>query len=135
LLLVVATGIPSACGGPKTERPEPGPEREALRVTVENDLTPRTPVEIRLVSVDGGERFLGSVSPGRTRTFEFEDTGYAGQYQLTGETGGGRHVASRPFQLVAAAWILWRLTANSLSMGYGYRSADTSGSERSVPER
>lgn len=131
-LLAAVAGLAAACGGPKAERPEAGPgePREELRVTVENDLTPRTPVEVRLVSLDGGSRFMGSVSPGRTRTFELEDTGYAGAYRLEGETGSGRRLTSRSFQLVPAAWIRWRLTANSISMGYGVRSGDTVGAGR-----
>lgn len=127
LVVAVATLL-VACGGPKAERPNGDPGRRALeelRVTVENDLTPRTPVQVRLEALDGGGRFLGSVSPGRTRTFEFEDTGYAGAYRLVGETGGGRRLQSRSFQLVPAAWVQWTLTPNSISMGYGYRTGDT----------
>lgn len=126
-VLAAVAGLAVACGGPKTERPNGQLEgaREALRVTVENDLTPRTPVEVRLESLDGGGRFLGGVSPGRTRTFELDDTGYSGAYRLVGETGGGRRMTSRSFQLVPAAWVEWRLTANSISMGYSYRSGDT----------
>lgn len=103
----------SACGGARTGSPFEG-DAAAVQVTVENDLTDRSDVLVRIVPGSGVPSTLGGVSPGRSGTFQFREPLTAGRYILTASTGDGRVLRSRPFTLFPSATVVWRLQHDEL---------------------
>lgn len=110
LVAACATG-----GGPPSDEEEGA--ASVVRFTVVNDIVPRTPATVRLVSEDGAVTFLGSVGPDREETFEFERFNVSGRYALRAETGQGGEIRSNPFSLFPDAWISWELTSPTVGVG------------------
>lgn len=110
LLLVLALA-PLACA----KSPSSGElARTYIPILVDNDLTSRSDVTIRMVAASGASSLLGGASPGRTRQFRFTDPMFSGSYHLTAETGDGRVIDSRPFTLFPGAAVIWSLQRNTL---------------------
>lgn len=114
--LLAALVAACATGGGSPSDAEEGPE-SVVRFTVVNDIVPRTPATVRLVSEDGAVAFLGSVGPDREETFEFERFNVSGRYALRAETGQGGELRSNPFSLFPDAWISWELTSPTVGVG------------------
>ena len=107
-----------ACGGGGATEADPGrpPAGEPIvvKVTVNNNIQPRTQVTIRLRS-SGVTRILGSVSPGSERTFDIEDPTLTGRHNLTADGSTlAQSMTSQPFTLFANSWVVWTLTGNLL---------------------
>lgn len=102
-----------ACGGIRSGWPPEG-DASTIRVTVENDLTERSDILVRIMSGSGVPATLGGVSPGQRRTFEFREPLIAGSYTLTASAGDGRELRSRPFTLFPEATVVWRLQHDEL---------------------
>ena len=110
LLLVLALA-PLACAkSPSSEELA----RTYIPVLVDNDLTSRSDVTVRMVAANGASSLLGGASPGRTRQFRYTDRMFSGSYHLTAETGDGRVIESRPFTLFPGAAVIWTLRRNTL---------------------
>ncbi|MEJ2503640.1 MAG: hypothetical protein P8177_10085 [Gemmatimonadota bacterium] len=108
--LILALSTP-ACGK------EPSSQELAgtyIPVLVENDLTNRSDVTVRMVAANGASSLLGGASPGRTRQLRYTDRMFSGNYRLTAETGDGRVIESRPFTLFRGAAVIWSLQRNVL---------------------
>lgn len=135
LSLMVVCLVALGCASTGTSKDSEGggeePRRE-VRITAVNNLTVRTPTEIRLVSVDGSSRFLGSVGPSGERTFVLEHLSPSGAYILVAETGQGREITSRRFRVFNDAWIRWTMRQNNISIGYRYDRAGGGDSARAV---
>ena len=58
-------------------------------VHVENDLTNRSDVTVRMVSRSGARWLLGGAAPGADASFEFRTQGLTGSYALTAMTARG----------------------------------------------
>lgn len=106
-----------ASGGAEGSGPgAPPAEPVTIKVTVNNNLTPRTQVTVRLQS-GGVTRILGGASPGRERTFDVEGPTLSGTHLLTATGDAGVTIVSQPFSLFANSWITWRLQGNVLQVG------------------
>ncbi|NIQ53421.1 MAG: hypothetical protein GWN71_08295 [Gammaproteobacteria bacterium] len=81
---------------------------------MENDLTDRSDVLVRIVAGGGVPSTLGGVSPGGRETFRFHEPLVAGNYVLTASAGDGRVLRSRPFTLFPGAMVVWRLQHDEL---------------------
>jgi hypothetical protein len=108
-----------ATGGgdePDPTHPPPG-ENIVIPITVNNNLSPRTNVTIRFISL-GGTRILGSVSGGRERTFQVDSPPMTGQFRLNA-TGPrlGREITSQAFSLFPNSTVTWILIGNQLLVG------------------
>ncbi len=71
-----------------------------------------------LVSIRGTQRrLLGSVAPGRTRTFEYEGTLFASHYRLEAKGPGRLAISSQPFRLDVGGdgEVYWELRNNRLT--------------------
>lgn len=114
LLLATPLVFAACASGGASEARETGP---VASVVVVNDLRPPAVVTVRVVSSSGARRILGTVPPDATRTFEYDETAFAGQYRLTAERSDGQTVESRTFNLFLAAQVRWSLFNNSLTIG------------------
>lgn len=113
LLLVTAA---CAAGGASSSS-DTAPESEhTVSVTVRNNLNPRTLVTVRLFARSGARTFIGSVPPGQTRSFTFDEPLFESGYQLVAEIQGGDDVRSRAFELYPSAAILWTLQTNVVEL-------------------
>jgi len=107
LLLAVGAGL--ACGQRDTGGPEPN---LVVPVQVENDLTQRSDVSIRLIGSTGYTALLGGAPPGASRLFEYRERLLSGTYRLRASTGDGRIINSRPFTLFPGSGVLWEIERN-----------------------
>jgi hypothetical protein len=111
VLLPVALSFGCAAGSrPAAALPD---DPNTIPVTVENNLTPRTAVTVRITSASATRVVLGIVSPGRSRTLQFEESFFESGYQLIAETTEGQTITSRVFQLYPS----WTLTHNTVAIG------------------
>ncbi|NIQ54350.1 MAG: hypothetical protein GWN71_13535 [Gammaproteobacteria bacterium] len=85
-------------------------------IQVENDLTARGDVTIRIVASNGASAFLGGAAPGSARIFDYREGMFSGNYRLTARTGDGRVIRSRPFTLFPGAGVIWQLQRNVLQV-------------------
>lgn len=120
----------SACGSTRASSPFEG-DTSTVRVRVENDLTDRTDVLVRIVPGSGVPSTLGGVPPGERQTFQFREPLIAGRYTLSASTGDGRVLRSRPFTLFPEAIVVWRLQHDELLVLSG--SEDPAGSPDRIP--
>jgi hypothetical protein len=67
-------------------------------------------------SRSGTRTFLGSVSPGQTKSFTFDEPLFEPAYQLVAETQGGADVTSRVFELYPMAAVVWTLQTNVIAL-------------------
>lgn len=113
-------GLVGCAGGggdePDPTLPPPG-ENIVIPITVVNNLSPGTNITIRFVSL-GGTRILGSVSPGRERTFQVDSPSMTGQFQLNATGPGlGETITSQAFSLFPNSAVRWTLIGNQLVVG------------------
>lgn len=108
-----------ASGGseePDPTAPPPG-ENIVIPITVNNNWTPGTLITVRFIGL-GGTRILGSVSPGRERTFQVDSPAMTGQFQLNATgTGLGQDITSQAFSLFPNSSVRWTLIGNQLLVG------------------
>jgi len=71
---------------------------------------------IRIYAQSGTRTFLGSVSPGRTKTLAFREPLLETSYYLEAERDGDAVVTSRRFELVRRAVVRWTLESNTIEM-------------------
>jgi hypothetical protein len=95
-------------------RSSPGDVEHAVLVQVENDLTRRADVTVRMVDNTGAARVLGGVPPGREGVFGYSQRRFSGTYVLTATTGSGRVIVSRTFTLFPQATVVWQIQRNQL---------------------
>ena len=88
----------------------------AVSIRVENDLTPRSDVTIRLRTGGGASVLLGGAPPGGRRAFEFRERLLSGNFQLIATTGDGRTIRSRQFTLFPGSAVRWRMRRNILEV-------------------
>lgn len=127
--VTVALGVVACASSGPRPTPEDGDRAPVIRFTVVNDIVPRTPAVVHLVSEDGVTTFLGSVSPDAEKTFEVPRPNASGRHALLAETGQGGEIRSSPFNLFPDAWIGWKLTSPSVSVGYTHDEADDGGED------
>lgn len=85
-------------------------------MTVENNLNPPQEVTVRMVEPNGSRNILGSLGPGRSRTYELREPSFSGDYALMAELGSGETVVSRSFVLFPEARVHWTLRSNQLTV-------------------
>ena len=103
-----------ACSGSQTATWPPSPEEGyEIPVTVDNDLTDRSDVLVRMVGGDGSS-LLGGIPPGQERSFSYRTGMLAGSFTLTATTGDGRTLRSRSFTLFPGAFVSWGIQLNDL---------------------
>jgi len=89
-----------------------------VTVRVENRTNPPVPLTIFLRSVIG-QRTLGSVGGGRTRSFSVEiETAGSVEYSLAAQRPNGDETLSTPFRVAQNQTVNWRLPTNGLTVGY-----------------
>jgi len=120
ILSCVVSVLPGCAGGGSSEpvsgTPAPG-ESNVIPISVNNNLSPRTSVTVRLIN-DGVIRILGGVGGGAERTFDVGSPGLTGQHRLSATgTGLDQEVLSQPFTLSANSTVGWTLAGNSLLVG------------------
>lgn len=103
----------SACASSGAGAGSGGP---LVPVQVENDLTNRGDVTIRVVASTGASSLLGGLAPGRARIFQYRAEVISGNYRLTARTGDGREIESRLFTLFPGAGVTWQLQRNVLQV-------------------
>ena len=113
LVLLLAIGVGPSCGQRDAGDPEPN---LVVPVQVENDLTQRSDVSVRLIGSTGYTALLGGAPPGGSRLFEYRERLLSGTYRLRASTGDGRIVESRPFTLFPGSGVLWELERNVLQV-------------------
>jgi hypothetical protein len=111
LLLGCAAG--SAASGPRA--PSPADARTII-VQVNNNLTPRSVVTVRVEAVSGARVTLGSVPPGGIRQLRLKETVFTTAFQLVALRADGSTVTSRAFQLSPRALVIWSLRTNALEV-------------------
>src|SRR5688500_17965348 len=105
--VLVATLLLAACA---TRAREGGSQSgELAAISIINDLRPHSVVTVRIISSSGVRRILGSVPPQGSRGFTYDETSFAGQYQLTAEAADGRLVESRQLSIFLGAEVRWSL--------------------------
>lgn len=104
---LLAVGLALACATAENDRPP-----LVVPVRVDNDLTNRGDVTVRMIASTGASALLGGAPPGGTRTFEYRERLLSGRYHLRASTGDGRTIQSRPFTLFPGAAVLWELQHN-----------------------
>jgi hypothetical protein len=113
-------GLTGCAGGggnePDPTLPPPG-ENIVIPVTVVNNVSPGTNITVRFISL-GGTRILGSVGPGRERTFQVGSPSMTGQFRLNA-TGPalGQEITSQAFSLFPNSTVRWTLIGNQLVVG------------------
>ena len=95
---------------------EEAAQDHAVSIRVENDLTPRSDVTIRLRTGAGASVLLGGAPPGGRRAFEFRERLLSGSFQLIATTGDGRTIRSRQFTLFPGSAVRWRMRRNILEV-------------------
>ncbi len=111
------TGCAGGRGGePDPTLPPPG-EDIVIPITVVNDVSPGTNITVRFISL-GGTRILGSVGPGRERTFQVGSPSMTGRFRLNA-TGPalGQEITSQAFSLFPNSTVRWTLIGNQLVVG------------------
>ena len=103
-----------SCARPRATWP-PDSDATEITVSVQNDLTSRSDVIVRMLS-SGGSTLLGGVSPGERERFGYSPRFLAGSHALTASTGDGRTIRSRSFRLFPGAVVTWRLRVNDLQV-------------------
>lgn len=93
-----------------------GSSEQRVPVQVDNDLTTRSDVTVRMHSSTGASRVLGGAPPGGERLFEYRDQVLSGFYRLSARTSDGRTIESRTFTLFPGAGVVWRLQRNDLQV-------------------
>ena len=92
-------------------------ENVVIPITVNNNLSPRTNVTVRLIS-GGVTRILGGVGGDRERTFQVDTPALTGEHRLSATgTDLNRDLLSQPFTLFANSSVRWTLVSNSLLVG------------------
>ena len=90
----------------------------AVTVQVENRTNPPTPLTIFLRSAIG-QRTLGSVGGGRTRSFSVDiETAGSVEYTLVAQRPDGTAITSTPFRVAPAQTVNWRLPVGGLTVSY-----------------
>ena len=107
-----------ACSASRATYPPQG-DLYRIAVHVENDLTARSDVTVRMVASTGASSLLGGVPPGQERSFEYRERLLTGSYALTASTGDGRLLRSRAFTLFPGAAVLWSIQLNDLRVVEG----------------
>jgi hypothetical protein len=132
LLLPVALLLLAACAaGSRRARP---PHEDVL-VTVANDLVFRSEVTVRLVSSTGARTLLGVIPAGRTTTFRFEESAFAGAYRLVAQPATGRDLSSPAFTLHPGDRIHWTLQVNVVTVQQDEASRFGGGMARALGDR
>ena len=108
-LVLLLVGCASWTGGG-------GGSGQRVPVQVDNDLTTRSDVTLRMHSSTGASRVLGGAPPGGERLFEYRDQVLSGLYRLSARTSDGRMIESRTFTLFPGAGVVWRLQRNDLQV-------------------
>ena len=89
-----------------------------VTVEVENRTNPPVPLTIYLRS-GAGRRTLGSVSGGRTGSFEIDiETAGSVRYELVAQRPNGSEFISTPFFVAQNQTVHWRLPSNGLTVNY-----------------
>jgi hypothetical protein len=83
---------------------------------VNNNLTPRSVVTVRVEAVSGARVTLGSVPPGGIRQLRLKETVFTTAFQLVAVEADGRAVTSQTFQLFPRALVTWSLRNNVLEV-------------------
>lgn len=112
-LIAFATILVLGCASSGKEQPD---ETHAIPVIVENDLTTRSDVTVRLRTGDGNSVVLGGAPPGADRRFAYRARLLSGDFQLIATTGDGRTITSRQFTLFPGTAVVWRLRQNTLQV-------------------
>lgn len=102
----------AACAAGQRDRPSTMPQPNSIFVAVQNNLVPPTALTVYLVSAEGRRNVLGSVSPGSSRTFEFEPPRSSEEYVLQAETAEGRDLQSNRFTLAPGDEVSWSVRTN-----------------------
>lgn len=108
-ILLVSTGLAVACAKSDDAGTQPS---FIVPVHVENDLTNRADVSIRMLASTGASALIGGAPPGGARTFDYRERNLSGTFRLRASTGDGRTIESRPFTLFPGAAVLWELQRN-----------------------
>ena len=116
--LSVALLVVTACasGGQVPDSDEPLTSQVIL-IEVQNNLAMRQVVTVRITRRSGGVTTLGSVGPNRTQTLRFEEQNLESAYVLHAQGADGREFVSREFSLYPNAFVRWRLSNNTVSVG------------------
>ncbi len=110
-------GCASGGGDEPDPRLPPPDENIVIPITVHNNISPRTNITVRFISL-GGTRILGSVSGGRERTFQVDSPSMTGESRLNAMGPGlGREITSQAFFLFPNSTVRWTLIGNQLVVG------------------
>jgi hypothetical protein len=88
-----------------------GPDPGWVRIEVNNDLVPASPIVVHLVG-DGRRRLLGDVPPAQQRELQVKQTDFHGRYTLEARTRSSTAVTSPPFVLRKGDRLIWVLRSN-----------------------
>ncbi len=107
------------CAGGRSDDPDPAlaepSQRTVIPITVNNDLAPRASATIWLRGEEA-TRILGSVAPGRERTFNVDWPEHSGQQRLAATMLNGK-LTSESFSISANSAVRWKLADNALVIG------------------
>jgi hypothetical protein len=87
-----------------------------VMVSVQNDLLPQSDLTVHIVSEGGLRRLLGGVPPGSTRTLQFHEVSYGGQFRLVARRSDGSEINSVRFSLFPGAGVTWTMRNNILQV-------------------
>lgn len=89
-----------------------------VTVRIENRTNPPLPLTIFLRSTVG-QRTLGSVGGGRTRSFSLDiETAGSVEYTLIAQRPDGTEIPSTPFRVAQNQTVNWRLPTGGLTVSY-----------------
>jgi hypothetical protein len=122
ILFSVAAFLLAGCGssGASEQAEDAGDPAISGQVTVrvENRTNPPVPLTIFLRSAVG-QRTLGSVGGGRTRSFTIDvETAGSVEYRLAAQRPDGTELDSTPFRVAQGQTVNWRLPTGGLTVGY-----------------
>ena len=115
LLLLFAVCVFVLAVGCASARPDLD-QADDLVITVLNDLTPPTPVDVFITPADGEPQPLGTVDAAGRRALTFDAAIVATEYRLLARTEAGDTLSSPSFFLERPALIEWELAANTLDV-------------------
>lgn len=93
-------------------------DTRVVEIVVRNNLMPPTLVTVRILSLAGTTRLLGSVPSGRSQSFAFDESLFEREYRLVAELGVGAEFLSQDFQLFEGARVVWSLNTNVVDVGF-----------------
>ena len=85
-------------------------------IQVNNNFTPPDQVTVFITSQTGTKVMLGTVSPGRKGTFNYQPTLASDRFSLLAQTTQGQTMTSQLFTLVDAESVMWDLRSNTMQI-------------------